>query len=85
MQPAVGEARRGPGSQTPALSIALVWPLLRSPELAVEPLDQALTVLVGLLVGPEVPDLLVAKGIEPRGDLIDVPLVVTGDRESGRR
>ena len=37
--------------------------VLRSPELAVETLDQALAVLVGLLVVPEMLDLLVAQTI----------------------
>ena len=51
------------------------------PELAVEPLDQALAVLVGLLVSLEALDLLGAQTVEPRGDLIDVLLVVAGDGE----
>src|SRR5215208_1096315 len=40
---------------------------------------------MSLLVGPELPDLLGAQNVEPRGDLIDVLLVVAGYRESGRR
>src|SRR5215210_1440645 len=74
-----------PGWVSRPLHFTCVWPLLESPELAVETLDQALAVLVGLLVGPEVPDLLGAQDVEPRGDLIDVLLVVSGDRERRRR
>src|SRR5918993_1408052 len=76
--------KKGRGS-SPGLSVTLVWLLLRSPELAVEALDQALAVLVGLLVVPETPDLLGAQAAEPRGNLIDVLLVVTGDGKGGRR
>src|ERR687890_360504 len=59
--------------------------MLRNSELAVEPGDEALTVLVGLLISPEVPDLLGAQAIEPRRDLIDVLLVVASDGKGGRR
>src|SRR5918994_1227008 len=82
---AFGESTKKGRGCSPGLSVTLVWLLLRSPELAVEPVDQALAVLVDLLVGPEVPDLLGAQPVEPLRDLIDVLLVVTGDREGGRR
>src|SRR5215207_2558782 len=78
------EQKRG-RDWNPGLAIAPLLFLLQGPELAVETLDQALAVLVGFLVGPEVPDLLGAQAIEPRGDLIDVLLVVAGDGESCRR
>src|SRR5215207_1411555 len=78
------EQKRG-RDWNPGLAIAPLLFLLQGPELAVETLDQALAVLVGFLVGPEVPDLLGAQDVEPRGDLIDVLLVVVGDRERGRR
>src|SRR5215210_302361 len=73
----------GPGFLTPTLFLTSVLLVLQSPQLAVETLDQALAVLVGLLVGPEVPDLLGAQAIELRGDLINILVVVVRDGERG--
>src|SRR5215203_3955374 len=78
------EQKRGRDSNH-GLSTRCVWSLLQCPELAVETLDQALAVLVGLLVGPEVPDLLGVQDVDTRSDLLDVLLVVVGDRERYRR
>src|SRR5215204_26487 len=74
--------RRAVGLGPRPFSLCLYIPfLLGSLQLAVEALDQALAVLVGLLVAPEVTDLLVAQTVEPRGDLLNVLLVVVGDGE----
>src|SRR5215217_6275867 len=76
--------RRAVGLGPRPFSLCLYIPfLLGSLQLAVEALDQALAILVGLLVAPEVTDLLVAQTVEPGGDLIDVLLVVVGDGERG--
>src|SRR5215208_5253391 len=69
------------------LSRLKLWATLRGggPELAVELLDQALAVLVPLLVLADRADLHSGEAVEAVTDLLDVQLIVAGDRERGAR